>query len=698
MLDVKETVQYVMDEFFMRRSALLLFGFMLSFPVLGDADEAQPTDSELYVQPTPNVDQHEAQDLTRGIRFDGHLSAVAQSPSDLNRLYVGTSKGRVHVSRDGGLSWEETTIHTHKRPFVGALRGFEVPNNSLTRPLLVSPLSNARLNQFYLPSRLFDPEITTGTDVQPPSTAFFDDSSELSRATRGISPRRLRDPIQGLVRSTYADQTIPDTLGFEDGRGSGASDLAIGIRARAPWLAYQVRRRRKWGLGINLMQSIYLKGSPKTEVRFLDVSPTNPDVVLAATMDGLYRSNDAGYAWSLVLTGANPREREITMLRRHPNRVNTVYAGTSQGLKVSSDGGETWRKVTHRLTESNPILWLEFGIDNPDVILVGLTGGALMSTDGGRNFTRIFVRPWPKLSYVRIIKPDPHNPNWIWLGTYDGLMLSKDGGRSFERMGGLLFTGHRISRIVFGDTPGRLFATTERNLWTSADDGKTWRFVNFGSKTWWVEAMIKDARSQDSAILVTQHEILKYGPRTATNLTSNSLKKYRAWVAFEPTMTTAVNRALKRAGLARGDLMAYRRQARKADYLPDLHFVAKVGGYSTDRGFLNPFLDVVRPLEARLAEAAPVFWGVFLKWNLQELTFSTQEVVTRRVGRTNIYGEQNLRRQVIALYEERQRLMFERLTTEQTLKQQLHVGLRIEELTAHLNKLTGDLFPAFNAF
>ncbi|MGB0647459.1 MAG: hypothetical protein ACPGQS_09815, partial [Bradymonadia bacterium] len=181
--------------------------------------------------------------LTRGIRFEGNLSAIAQAPSDPTRLYLGTSRGRVHVSRDGGLSWEETSIHTYKQTFVGALRGFEVPKNSLTRPLGITPLSSIRMNRFYLPSRLFNPEFTTGTDARPSSDFLFDDSSDLSRATFGLSPGRVRDPVQGLLRSTYASQTTPDTLGFEDSGTGGGNDLAVGIRARAPWLAYQVRRR-----------------------------------------------------------------------------------------------------------------------------------------------------------------------------------------------------------------------------------------------------------------------------------------------------------------------------------------------------------------------------------------------------------------------------------------------------------------------
>jgi hypothetical protein len=145
-------------------------------------------------------------------------------------------------------------------------------------------------------------------------------------------------------------------------------------------------------------------------------------------------------------------------------------------------------------------------------------------------------------------------------------------------------------------------------------------------------------------------------------------------------------------------LMRFRRGSRDADFYPHLHFVAKIGQYQTERAFLNPFIDEQRSLEERMADASPLFWGVFLKWNLQELTFSTSEVITRRVARTNLRAEQNLRNQIIALYEERQRLMFERIAIEQSPKQSLFTALRLEELTAHLNQITGNMFTPFEAF
>ena len=116
---------------------------------LNDSEYIQSLQSDSEVGNRQSKAPFAVTNLTRGIRFEGHFSAVAQAPSDPKRLYLGTAHGRVHVSKDGGLSWEETSIHTYKETFVGALRGFEVPKNSLTRPLGITTLSSNRMNQIY---------------------------------------------------------------------------------------------------------------------------------------------------------------------------------------------------------------------------------------------------------------------------------------------------------------------------------------------------------------------------------------------------------------------------------------------------------------------------------------------------------------------------------------------------------------------
>ena len=59
---------------------------------------------------------------------------------------------------------------------------------------------------------------------------------------------------------------------------------------------------------------------------------------------------------------------------------------------------------------------------------------------------------------------------------------------------------------MFGDTPGRLFVSTERDLWTSGDNGET-----EVCSLWFEELVIshdEGRRGRDSLLMVTEHEVL----------------------------------------------------------------------------------------------------------------------------------------------------------------------------------------------
>jgi photosystem II stability/assembly factor-like uncharacterized protein len=80
-------------------------------------------------------------------------------------------------------------------------------------------------------------------------------------------------------------------------------------------------------------------GSP---IFALTVSPDHPEVVLAGTPTGsIYRSNDAGSSWKLVL--ALPG-RPILTLGFDPFDSTHVLAGTQAGLWRSTDSGKTWAR------------------------------------------------------------------------------------------------------------------------------------------------------------------------------------------------------------------------------------------------------------------------------------------------------------------------------------------------------------------
>lgn len=638
--------------------------------------------------------QRTTENLSRGLRFEIKLTAIAQAPSDPDVIYVGSQHGRVHISRDGGQSWEESTALTRRGSFYGAIRkqdtgyrphglgvgfgwsagrisGLRLPADSNTVNQNPDNPDDGTIN----PVRFFNTAGVTGFGTQ-----FTRKSSSTSE-----------------VRGTFDGFQRPGRRIGGGGGGGGGSDLAVGIKSGAPRLAFQVRRKRKWGIGINLQQTLALKAAPATGIWFFDVNPKDPDDVLAATADGLRRSRDGGYSWPLVLTGPTPRERSINHLARRLDDAKIIYAGTGRGLQRSADGGESWEPVGHPFVIASDIRWIDFDRTRPEVFYVGATWGLLRTRDGGENFGLAYRSPWPNQSLVRQVQIDPHDPTKIWLATADGLMLSEDDGQSFERAGGLLFVGSNVRCLSPGKAPGHMIAVTDTEIWETRDGGRNWQIALFGRVQWKISYGMFELGRPESMLVLTEAEVLRYGPPTrARRIPPGLIERYRRTIADEPSQAQTVTAALKRANLYRPDLVDYRQGGRWGALLPKVSAVWARQALDVDNA-RRQILDTNRMLPELQSDRGGARenwgWAVFAKWDLSRLVFSRSEAPIARIGRTNRYAEWSVRSTVINTFQERRRLLYESFVDESgDPRTRLMRDLRIAELTAHLDVLTGGLF------
>lgn len=131
--------------------------------------------------------------------------------------------------------------------------------------------------------------------------------------------------------------------------------------------------------------------------------PRKPDVVLAGTGAGVYRSDDRGRTFAHSSDGL--RHRYVTRVVTHPDRPDAVYAAASECGPAASAG-------------------------RPE----GAGGACYRSDDGGRTWCRLtgglpeVMRPAPTSAAC-----DPGHPDSFYVGTDDGsVWLSEDGGESFR--------------------------------------------------------------------------------------------------------------------------------------------------------------------------------------------------------------------------------------------------------------------------
>ena len=632
--------------------------------------------------------------LSRGFRFAPPLTAIAQSPSNPDVIYVGTEHGLVYTTTDGGLSWEEGGALVKRERFYGSIRKQGAGWGARLSNVQSRTTSYGGALGVTAPSNSFGGRVTTND--------FGGEFRRFSDVDVGAGGYTLNHEVlkassdAGAIKAQYNDM-FEAASGGGGGSASAGSDLAVGIRARAPRLALQVRRKRGWAVGTSLQQSLALKAGGGTAIHFFDIDPEDPERVLVATADGLRRTTDGGYSWPLVLTGATKQARHVNHIARSPENRNVIFVGTSQGLKISQDGGETWQPALNPLASSSDVRWIEFDTSAPGVVYVGVTFGLLRSKDGGRSFKLIFRSAWPPLRRVRTVRRDPHDPQRVWLATADGLLLSSNGGETFERVGGLVFVGSSVWTLTFGKNPGQVYATTTRDIWETRDGGKSWTIAYFGPNQWKNRFTVKDLSRDDSLLILTQAEVLRYGPAPQRTVTLDAVQRFRRKTADEPALNTVVKAALQRSGLYIPDLLGYRQGARWSGLLP---VVEANFGYLDFRGENLRTNQQVRAdgvAEALNAPFETTVFSVFAYWDLDELVFTRNEAPITRVARLNLHLEWVVKSTVVTLYEERRRLLLESYVRPQTGRIGLLQALRLEELTAHLNAMAGDLFQPMPA-
>jgi photosystem II stability/assembly factor-like uncharacterized protein len=633
-----------------------------------------------------------AVNYTDGLRFSWPYLTGAVSPTNPDVLYVGNTWGYIFVTKDGARSWEEQRVRVDRNKFVGTIRPSNLGLNAGGRWQGV-PREG-------VPSDVFSFDAKGKASTLGPNQArrsTLDDFVPFSSNTNGS--RFERDFFnRGFERRGWI-------RGFGQGGGGGDARLGVGLRAGAKYLSLALRRKRGWAIGINIKQTLTLKAGAPTAVFWLSINPNNPNDVFAATRDGLLQTTDGGDSWPTVLTGATAQERTMSHVLRNPHDLDNLWVSSNSGMFISQDGGTTFSRITDARLAQYTCLWTTIHPKDPNRIYVGTTSGMFYSADGGNNFDWVWVQPWPAQNRVRRIAVDPVNLDRVLIATDDGLFVSDDvASEKWERSGGLQFTGLRVGVLESSGRPGHFLAGDTRDLWESFDGGKTWQVVYFGATRWNVRHAFFDPVTKDDIWLITSAEVLKLVRKPPDQLPPEAVAEFRDIMRREPTLSESIFRALKDNGLYRGDLTNYRRyQARYRGFAPKLR-----------AGIFYRTLNVRGERDAIFARTAGgtefgdiaystnrltgLQWNVGLYWNLSTAVFSGDEAPFGRVFGITRKAERKIFTMVSNLYHERRRTQLAILSDPGAdARTTLMRALSMEELTAHLNYLTGDLFPPFQA-
>ena len=247
------------------------------------------------------------------------------------------------------------------------------------------------------------------------------------------------------------------------------------------------------------------------------IHPRNPDVVYVAAVGdlwganperGVYRTEDAGRTWELVLhidddTGAidlamdpaDPKTLFAAMYQRRRTGFGFNGGGPGSGIYRTMDGGESWTELTEGLPEGDKgRIGLDIYRQNGNVVYAlveadkrsadqGFGGGGgpsrsglFRSTDRGATWEKMSDTN-PRPMYYSQVRIDPTNPDRIYvLGS--ALMVSDDAGRTFRSDGATQIHVDHHALWINPKDPDHLILGSDGGISASWDGTGHWRMFD----------------------------------------------------------------------------------------------------------------------------------------------------------------------------------------------------------------------------
>jgi photosystem II stability/assembly factor-like uncharacterized protein len=230
-------------------------------------------------------------------------------------------------------------------------------------------------------------------------------------------------------------------------------------------------------------------------IRALAMAVSDPKVITAGALDGVYRSTDSGEKWERISPAGHAEIKDIESIAVDPKNPNVVYAGTWHLAWKTDDGGVNWHHITKGMIEDSDVFSIIIDSTNPSVVYASACSGIYSSDNAGEVFRKVQGMPF-SARRTRVLKQDPNNAKVVYAGTTEGLWKTTDAGKTWKRFGNPetvvndVLIDPRNSKLV-------LLATDRSGVIASDDSAQTFKPSNHGYSHRYVTAILADKSDPD---------------------------------------------------------------------------------------------------------------------------------------------------------------------------------------------------------
>ncbi len=416
-------------------------------------------------------------------------------------------------------------------------------------------------------------------------------------------------------------------------------------------------------------------------------------VLYAATGSGLFMSSDDGQTWQEHAHEINPGVVYCVI-----SDGGFLYAGSSSGFFMSNGGAGRWKKVTG-ITRTTPVYACAYA-EEKDFLLALSENGIYRAHGIPRQWHRVsaFLKEEPHedtenetahgtepLPYALIIHPDDNTV--CWAATPGSILFSENCGHTWTQHSGAGMGSASVRAFAYG--PTGLYAATDRGIW----------YCN-GSETEWVplggNGYARDIRdiAYDSSGFLWHISPAHIRTASMRETASSCVQIYshmenRTLYAHEPTCRETQEAAIHYAEVHPDKIAVWRKAASMKSLLPKFSFGIdrdKSSGIHWDAGS-NPDTWVLGPDDENTG------WDISCSWDLGDLIWNDAQTSIDVRSKLMVELRDDIIDEVTSLYFQRRRLQLElHHCPPEDEMERLEKDLRLEELTANLDGMTGGWF------
>ncbi len=280
-----------------------------------------------------------------------------------------------------------------------------------------------------------------------------------------------------LYRSADAGESWRRLVpGFPE-RGQSLDNVSVDSRGRVLIGYWEVQgkgggvaRSKDGGQSFELLQGI-----AGESIRALAVAPSNPDVLVAGAISGVFRSDDGGDTWRRLTPAGHAELRNVESVAIDPMNPRIFYVGTWHLPWKTVDGGKTWRLIHTGMIDDSDVFTITLDRRSANTLYATACSGIYRSADAAAHWAKI--RGIPSSSRrTRALAQDAVRAETLYAGTTEGLFVSDDSSNSWR-----LTTAKDLVVNAIAALPGALLIGTDgAGVLRSTDGGRSFTPANAG--------------------------------------------------------------------------------------------------------------------------------------------------------------------------------------------------------------------------